>query len=145
VAAEEEMSTEEFLEEYGFLEESSEFIRRAREEGVVEYVTSADRFREILRGHRLVVAVVTTPTCSACALYKPIFYLVADEHREGVKWVELDAYYAPEPAFEYGVAATPTTLIFVDGEPVDGFVGIMDEEGLWEAVRPHLERLRGRG
>jgi thioredoxin 1 len=68
-------SFEEFLEEYGFLDETSEFIKKAREEGIVEYVTSTDRFHEILRKHRLVVAVYTTPTCSACAIYKPIYYI----------------------------------------------------------------------
>jgi len=132
---------EEFLEEYGFLDETSEFILRARREGIVEYVTSYDRFREILEKEPLVVAVYTTPTCSACAMYKPIYYIVASDHQDGVKWIEVDAYQAPEAAFEYGVTATPTTIIFLHGKPVDGFVGIMDEEGLWEAVKPFYEKL----
>jgi len=135
---------EEFLEEFGFLEESSEFIRKLRRSGVVEYVTSTDRFLEILKENPIVVAVYTTPACSACAIYKPIFYIVASEHPREVKWVEVDAYQAPEAAFAYGVSATPTTIIFVDGEPVDGFVGIMDEEGLWETVKPYVDKARRR-
>jgi len=133
---------EEFLEEYGFLDETSEFILRARREGIVEYVTDYRRFREILEQHPLVVAVYTTPTCAACAMYKPIYYIVASEHRDGIKWIEVDAYQAPEAAFEYGVTATPTTIIFLNGRPVDGFVGVMDEEGLWETVKPYYEKLR---
>jgi thioredoxin-like negative regulator of GroEL len=133
---------EEFLEEYGFFDETSEFILRARKEGIVEYVTSTDRFHEILEHEPLVVAVYTTPTCTACAMYKPIYYIVASEHQDGVKWIEVDAYQAPEAAFEYGVTATPTTIIFLKGRPVDGFVGIMDEEGLWETVKQYLEKLR---
>jgi len=135
-------SYEEFLEEFGFYDETSEFIRRARQEGVVEYVTSAERFHEILREHSLVVAVYTTPTCSACAIYKPIYYIVASDRQDGIKWIEVDAYQAPEAAFEYGVTATPTTIIFLEGQPVDGFVGVMDEEGLWEAVEPYYKKLK---
>ncbi|ALL01037.1 Thioredoxin [Pyrodictium delaneyi] len=114
-------------------------IERLRKEGVVEYVTSYDRFREIIENHPVVVAVFTTPTCSACMIYKPIFYMVAEKLRDKAKWIEVDAYEAPEAAFESGVTATPTTIVYVDGEAVDGFVGILDEEGLVEIVKQYVE------
>jgi len=114
-------------------------IERLRKEGVVEYVTSYDRFREIIEDNRVVVAMFTTPTCSACIMYKPIFYMVAEKLKDKAKWIEVDAYEAPEAAFESGVTATPTTIIYVNGEVVDGFVGILDDEGLMEIVKQYIE------
>ncbi len=123
-----------------FYEWSSEYIERLRKQGIVEYVTDYERYRRILEEHPVVVAVYTTPTCSACAIYKPIYYMVAEELSDKAKWIEVDAYYAPEAAYEVGVMATPTTMFFVNGEAVDGFVGVMDEDGLKEALEEVLRR-----
>ena len=119
---------------------SSDYIEQLRKKGIVEYVTDYQRYREILEKHPVVVAVYTTPTCSACAIYKPIYYMVAEELQDKAKWIEVDAYYAPEAAIEVGVMATPTTMFFVNGEAVDGFVGVMDEDGLKEALEEVLKR-----
>ncbi len=124
------MNHEDYYEEA----EVYEYLDELREKGIVEYVTSYEKFKKILRENKVVVAVFTTPTCSACFMYKPIFYIVAEKLRDKAKWVEVDAYATPEAAVEVGVMATPTTVIFVDGKIVDGFVGILDEETLEDMV-----------
>ena len=124
-------------DEMDFYSWSSKYIEDLRKKGIVRYVTSYDEYRKLTRSKPLVVAVYTTPTCSACAIYKPIYYIVAEEYTSNnpdVAFLEVDAYYAPEAAYEVGVMATPTTIFFVNGRPVDGVVGVLDEDSLKEMI-----------
>lgn len=130
------------MEEVDFYTRMYDEIERMRKEGIVEYVTSYARFREILKNHRVTVAVFTTPTCTACMVYKPIFYMTAEKLRDQAKWIEVDAYEAPEAAFEWGVTATPTTIVYVNGEAVEAFVGVLDDESLEEIVKGAVERVK---
>jgi len=116
-----------------------EYLEELREKGIVEYVTSYEKFKNILRENKVVVAVFTTPTCSACFMYKPIFYIVAEKLQNKAKWIEVDAYAAPEAAIEAGVMATPTTAVIIDGEIANGLIGILDEETLEETLNEALK------
>ncbi len=120
----------------------------AREEGgePVEFVTDAKRFREILCKYPVVVAIFTSPTCAACAIYKPIFYAYAEEvyrrggeeARKNIKFIEVDVYHLYEEALDLGVMGTPTTIVFQKCKPVDGFPGAVDDITLVEILRPYV-------
>ncbi len=101
-----------------------------------------DNFLKLVKEKKLVVAVVTSPTCSACMFYIPIFTEYASRNRaRGVVYVIVDVYRDPETAYALGVMATPTTLIFHKGELVDGFVGAVSYEDLEARVGRWLRRV----
>lgn len=127
-----------------FYEWSASYISKLREEGVVKYVTSYEEFKKILDSARLVIAVFTTPTCTACMIYKPIFYMVADKMKDDdVKFIEVDAFYAPEAAYESNVLITPTTVAYVDGNSIEIVEGILDEESLIEFIKNIMSKTKG--
>ncbi len=105
-----------------------------------ERVTSPGRLREIVAKHPVVVVVFTGLTCPACALYRPVLEKLAELVPE-LPVVEYIVDYDPEPAIELGILGTPTTVVYVDGEPVEGFVGAVDLPDLLEYL---AEFLRGR-
>ncbi len=109
----------------------------------VKYITSYRVFHETICRNPVVVAIFTSPTCPACRVYKPIFYRYAAEASQKlggrVVFAEVDVFYAPEAAYEVGVMSTPTTVIFKGCKPVDGFVGIADEDTLNEFIVKYLD------
>ncbi|RUM47825.1 MAG: thioredoxin [Hyperthermus sp.] len=120
-----------------------EYVARLRDKGIVSYITDYMSYRRMVMGEERVVALYTTPTCTACMVYKPIFYSVAEEFaRKGgePRFIEVDAYMVPEAAFEVGVMATPTTVFFVRGRRVDAIVGVIDDEELKRMVSELLHK-----
>ncbi len=145
----EEIDRDPELEE--ILEEMSQRIAQGghddnSEDDAVELITEGERLDQIVCKYPVVIAMFTSPTCAACAIYKPIFYEFAKKARrmygDRVKFVEVDVYYAYEKAMELGIMGTPTTIIFRNCEVVDGFVGAVDEYSLEEILRPYLEEAR---
>lgn len=88
-----------------------------------------------------VFVVFSTPYCSACEMYKPFVEEVAKLLGDMIEFIEVDAYSAPEPAWELGVMSTPTTILFYKGRPIDGFMGIADVSGILEFLAEILADL----
>ncbi len=105
-----------------------------------ESVTSPSKLREIMAKHPVVVTVFTGLACPACAMYRPVLEKLAELVPE-LPVVEYIVDYDPKPALELGILGTPTTVVYVDGEPVEGFAGAVDLPDLLEYL---AEFLRGR-
>ncbi|ABM80624.1 thioredoxin family protein [Hyperthermus butylicus] len=117
-------------------------VEAAKRAGVV-LARSYDEYRKAICSKPVAVVVFTSPTCPACAAYRPIFYEYArrmSQYRGKVAFVEVDSYSAYEAAMEAGVMATPTTVVYLKCKPVDGFIGLADEETLDEIVRPYITK-----
>lgn len=137
------MTYESYSGEEDFYTWSFNYVEKLRKKKVVLYITSYEEYKRVLGRAKAVVALFTTPACSACMIYKPIFYSVAEKMRSGdIVFIEVDAYYTPEAAYEVGVMATPTTVMYINGEPVDGIVGIIDEESLMELIENTIRRIK---
>ncbi len=119
-------------------------LLRASQEEVLERrrlrrVSSVEEFRKAVKSGRPVVVVFTSPMCPGCQMYKPMVEEAA-RRLEDVEFIEVDAYELPELAWEYGVTGLPATVIFVGGEPVDGFMGAVDADTLAWYVRRAVRR-----
>ncbi|MDI3417261.1 thioredoxin [Streptomyces luteolus] len=90
---------------------------------VVE-VTDEEFGAEVLGvADRAVLVQFTAEWCGPCRQLAPVLAELAGEERERLKVVQLDVDRNPETALAYGVMATPTLLVFRDGEPVRSMVG----------------------
>ena len=96
-------------------------------------VEASDKLQEILRRHRIVLVAFTGLTCPACQLYRPVLEKLA-ELVEELPVVEYIVDYDPEPAIQLGILGTPTTVVYLDGEPVEGFIGAVDLPDLAEFI-----------
>ncbi len=91
----------------------------------LERVTSPARLGEIVSRRPVVVVVFTGLTCPACAMYRSVLEKLAELAPE-LSIVEYIVDYDPEPALELGITGTPATVVYIDGEPVEGFLGAID-------------------
>lgn len=108
----------------------------------VKLVLDDRELEKIVCSKPVAVVLFTSPGCPACHAYRPIFYHYAGEARrrygDKVEFVEADVYHVYDKAVELGISATPTTVVFLRCQPVDGFVGMVDEETLAEIVEPYI-------
>ncbi|MGW8763128.1 thioredoxin family protein [Streptomyces sp. NPDC055815] len=91
-------------------------------EGVAE-VTDADFGTEVLGAGLPVLVKFTAEWCGPCRQLKPVLGAIAAEEAERLRIVEIDVDRNPETTMRYGVLATPTLMVFRDGEPVKSIVG----------------------
>ena len=70
---------------------------------------------------------------------RPVVAEVALEYRDVFSFVKLDVRTQREKTIEYRIRATPTYIIFRDGEIVQGFAGAMPKAELVRRILGILE------
>ena len=74
--------------------------------------------------------------CGPCRILGPILERLAEEAEGRWRLAKVDTEAFPDEAQQYGVRGIPNVKLFVDGRPVDEFVGALPET----QVREWLER-----
>jgi putative thioredoxin len=73
--------------------------------------------------------------CGPCKILSPILErLVVRVGGGKVKLVKLDIDQHPALAAQLGIKSIPTVFGFIDGEPVDGFIGAQPESQVLELI-----------
>ncbi|MEU6401146.1 thioredoxin [Streptomyces sp. NPDC046985] len=104
-----------------------------RAAGVAE-VTDEDFEVEVLAAERPVLVQFTAEWCGPCRQLAPVLRDLAAEHGEKLKVVRLDVDRSPGTTLAYRVMATPTLMVFRDGEPVTSMVGARAKRRLLEEL-----------
>ena len=81
------------------------------------------------------------PWCGPCKTLGPVIEKVVREAKGKVKLVKVDIDQSPEIATQMRVQSIPAVFAFVDGRPVDGFMGAVPES----QVRQFVNRLSAMG
>ncbi len=81
------------------------------------------------------------PWCGPCKTLGPVIEKVVREAKGKVKLVKVDIDQSPEIATQMRVQSIPAVFAFVDGRPVDGFMGAVPES----QVRQFVGRLGSMG
>ena len=81
------------------------------------------------------------PWCGPCKTLGPVIEKVVREAKGKVKLVKVDIDESPEIATQMRVQSIPAVFAFVDGRPVDGFMGAVPES----QVRQFVNRLSSKG
>jgi thioredoxin 1 len=74
--------------------------------------------------------------CMACAEQAPINKAVSNSL--GIQIEEIDAIKNPDMIKKFGLRVTPTTIIIRDGNVVERFEGVVQEEELGDALKKYL-------
>ena len=98
--------------------------------GIPFEVTDATFDSVVLGSERPIVVEFKSEFCIFCQWMKPIVAEVAAEYSETFTVVKLDVNTQPEKAVEYENRATPTYIVFQNGEVAGSFVGAMAKEKL---------------
>ncbi|WP_031040506.1 thioredoxin [Streptomyces sp. NRRL F-5650] len=101
--------------------------------GVAE-VTDADFATEVLDSELPVLVQFTAEWCGPCRQLGPVLKDIAAEESERLRVVRIDVDRNPETTLAHGVLATPTLMVFRDGEPVRSMVGAKPKRRLLEEL-----------
>ena len=88
------------------------------------------------------------PWCGPCKQLTPILEKVVKAAKGKVKLVKMDIDKHPEIPGQMGIQSIPAVIAFVNGQPVDGFMGALPESqviGLPRAADQGQDRRRGQG
>lgn len=77
--------------------------------------------------------------CGPCTAIKPAYHAVASDLAGQAGFGEVDIDRAPELANALGIRSVPTVVVFRDGQPVDGVVGVVPKSQLLEKIQAHLQ------
>jgi len=90
---------------------------------------------EVLSKEGLFLIDFWSPMCSACQKMKWILDNVAKEMAGRAIFGKLNIFEGPRIAKKYKIPATPTLIIFKDGEPIERAVGLRSEQVLIKKLK----------
>lgn len=76
--------------------------------------------------------------CSPCFVLSPILDKLAQDFKEKIDFAKANLDVIPLVAQKYGIEKIPTVLLFKEGKPVSGFVGVLPEPVIKEWLEKNL-------
>lgn len=115
--------------------------QKAETGGVVKDTTTAAFTRDVLEESRKQPVLVDfwAPWCGPCKQLAPVIEKVVAEADGRVKLVKLNIDDHPAIPGQLGIQSIPAVVAFVDGRPVDGFMGAVPES----QIRQFIDKVAG--
>ena len=100
---------------------------------------------DVVEASKLVPVLVDfwAPWCGPCKALGPILEKLTREGNGKIKLVKVDIDKSPEVASQLRVQSIPAVFAFVDGRPVDGFMGALPESQVKQFISK-LSKMGGR-
>lgn len=102
----------------------------------MEDLTDQNFEKEISSAKKIVLVDFYSSWCNPCSILSPILEKIAEDYKEKIILTKVNLDYVPLTAQKYGITKIPTVILFKDGKPVSGFVGVRPES----AIREWLEK-----
>lgn len=90
--------------------------------------------KEIKSTEKLVLVDFFATWCEPCSALSPILEKVAQDFKEKLILFKANIDDAPKNAGKFGVEKIPTVVLFKNGKPVSGFVGLAPESSIKEWI-----------
>ena len=91
-------------------------------------LTAANFQAEVLDSPIPVLVDFWATWCGPCRMVAPIVAQIAEEQEGVVKVGKVDVDREPGLAGRYGISSIPTLIVFKNGQPVNGAVGVRPKE-----------------
>lgn len=89
---------------------------------------------EVLNDNGIVLVDFWAPWCGPCRMVGPVLEEIAREQSGKVKIAKVNIDEHPDLAETYNVMSIPTMLIFKKGQLVEGFVGAMPKQAIYNKL-----------
>lgn len=108
---------------------------------LIKNTTTKDFMRDVIEASREVPVLVDfwAPWCGPCRQLTPILEKAVRAQKGKIKLVKLNIDEHPQIPGQMGVQSIPAVFAFIDGRPVDGFMGALPES----RVNAFIARLVG--
>ena len=103
-------------------------------------VNDADFDQQVLGNEQPVLVDFWAPWCAPCRMVAPVLEQIAEERDGEVIIAKLNIDDNPLIAQRYGIMSIPTMVVFNNGQPVEGTVGVVPYEPLNDWIGSLLER-----
>ena len=100
-------------------------------------LTDANFEKEIGATEKLVLVDFFAAWCEPCAVLGPILEKIAQDFKEKIILMKANLDNVPIAARKFGVEKIPTVVLFKQGKPISGFVGLVPEN----AIKDWLENI----
>ena len=97
--------------------------------------------KEIKKADKPVLVDFWSTWCEPCAILSPILEKLAEEYQDKITFAKVDLDMASITAQKFGINRIPTVVLFKDGKPVKGFIGVRPEP----VIREWLRKMLGEG
>jgi len=91
--------------------------------------------KEVLEAKKPVLVDFWMQGCAPCLLLSPILEELTKEFSEKIIFAKVNLDTAPSAIQKYGINVVPTVILFKEGKPLSGFIGLRPEK----AIRTWLE------
>lgn len=111
--------------------------------GLIKDTTTANFARDVIEESRRQPVLIDfwAPWCGPCKQLTPVLEKVVNEGGGKVKLVKMNIDEHPAIPGQLGIQSIPAVIAFVNGRPVDGFMGAIPET----QIRTFIDRLAGPG
>ena len=89
---------------------------------------------EVLKTEGTVLVDFYADWCGPCKMMSPVIEQIAEENKENLKVGKVNVDDNSELTEKYNVMSIPTIIVFKNGNPVKGFVGVTSKEEIKEAL-----------
>ena len=84
--------------------------------------------KEICNAKKPVLVDFWMESCGPCYILSPILEKLGNDFGEQIVLAKVNLNETPLASQKYQIKATPTVILFKEGKPVSGFVGLRSEE-----------------
>jgi len=82
---------------------------------------------EIQKADKPVLVDFWAEWCTPCLVLSPILEKLAEEYKDKFVLAKVNLDTAPLTAQKYGIEQIPTVILFKNGKPISGFIGVRPE------------------
>ena len=99
----------------------------------MENILTDENFnKEINATDKFILVDFFATRCEPCSILAPILEKVAEQLKDKIILMKANVDQAPVASQKFGVEKIPTVVLFKNGKPVNGFVGLVPEKTIKE-------------
>ena len=95
--------------------------------------------KEIIKAEKPVLVDFWMENCGPCFLISPILEKLAKQFSEKLIFAKVNFNSALSVIQKYGLTAAPTIILFKNGQPINGFIGLKSENEIKQWLEENLK------